>query len=104
VGRTRTSDFAYLGLTSIWPYEVGVTGMAAECHKCYGVEVMLTVGNWRSSTDSTQCGDGGTPGIHTGYEFYKIIAQPNRMHQPDFKVHNPTKQISGAFGIKHLKY
>jgi len=104
VGRTRTSDFAFLGLTSIWPYEMGVTGMSAECHQCYGVEVIMTVGNWRSSSDSLFCGHGGTPTTHTGYEFFRVGGIGNKIHQPDFKVYKPTKQISGAFGIKHLQY
>jgi len=69
VGRTRTSDFAYVGLSAIWPYDVGITGLTGECHRCLGVEVILTAGVWRSSSDSSTCGDGGAPTPHTSYEF-----------------------------------
>jgi len=104
VGRTRTSDYSFLGMSAIWPYEVGVTGMAGECHKCFGVEVLMTAGNWRASFDSHTCGDGGTPSAHTSFEFYRVRIGPNRMHHPDFKVYRPTKEVSGALGLKHLKY
>jgi len=72
IGRTRLSDYAFIGLTTIWPYEVGVTGMSGECHKCSGIEKIYTAGGWRSSADSATCGDGGTPAPYTQYVFRRI--------------------------------
>lgn len=107
IGRTRISDFLYLGLTAIWPYEIGITGMAAECHKCFGVEVIMSAGQWRSYYDSASCGDGGTPEPYVSYRFRRVsdtLASQQQMHSPDFKVANPSKLVSGSLGLKHLQY
>jgi len=102
IGRTRTSDFSLIGLTSIWPYEIGVTGMAAECHNCFGSEAIMTSGAWRSYTDSMVCGDGGTPAPHIGYVFNRVTIEPRSIHHPDFKIYEPTRLVSGRLGITHL--
>jgi len=105
VGRTRNADYNFLGLTAIWPYEMGVTGMAAECHRCDGYEVLHTAGGWRSKDDSTNCGDGGTPSPHTSYKFQRIGIGPQKertpMDRPGFKVLSPTKLVSGKLGVEH---
>jgi hypothetical protein len=49
VGRTQLGTYDYVGLTAIWPFEIGVTGMAGECHRCHGKEVILTGGLWRTA-------------------------------------------------------
>jgi len=82
VGRTRLTDNSYLGLSVIWPYQIGVTGMAAECHKCYGEEVIMTSGIWRSSMDSLACGDGGSPSPHTTYTFHRVDTTKMGRHPP----------------------
>jgi len=82
VGRTRLTDNAYLGLSVVWPYQIGVTGMAAECHKCHGEEVIMTSGIWRSSMDSMACGDGGSPAPHTTYTFHRADSTKMGRHPP----------------------
>jgi len=104
IGRTRNSDHVFLGLSAIWPYEVGVTGLAAECHRCDGQEeVLQTAGVWRSRSDSSFCGDGGTPTPHTSYNFYRIGVGPANfktpMEDPNFKVHSKTNMVSGRLGV-----
>jgi len=103
VGRTRTTDYNFIGLTAIWPYEVGVTGLAAECHRCDGMEVIFTSGGWRSYSDSQICGDGGNPSPYTAYRFQKLNIGPNKertpMDRPGFKVFSPSKMVSGNMGI-----
>jgi len=107
VGRTRNADYNFVGLTAIWPYEMGVTGMAAECHRCSGLETLHTAGSWRAVSDSDACGDGGTPQPHTSYAFQRIgigigpLKGNTPMDRPGFKVFKPTKLVSGKFGIQH---
>jgi len=101
IGRVRLADWAYIGLTAIWYYDVGVTGMAGECHRCFGEERIMTAGMWRSRTDSATCGDGGTPAPYTAYDFRRTSSTMSNIHSPDFKVKNPTEFISGRLGLKH---
>jgi len=72
IGRTRTTDYAYVGLSAIWPFDIGVTGMSGECHKCSGVEQIQTSGMWRSRTDSLACGHGGNPQPGIAYRFHRL--------------------------------
>lgn len=106
VGRTRTSDYNFVGLTAIWPYEVGITGMAAECHRCNAMESIYTSGGWRSYFDSQVCGHGGTPAPYTAYRFHRIGIGPAKertpMDRPGFKVYNPTKIVSGKMGVEEV--
>jgi hypothetical protein len=102
IGRTRLPDYAYLGLSAIWPYEIGVTGMSAECHRCSGVEVLITAGGWRSYYDSSSCGDGGSPAPYTAYRFRKLAEESDSAFlKTDFKVFNPTRDVSGQFGLQY---
>jgi hypothetical protein len=75
VGRTRVADNAYIGLTVIWPYEIGITGMSGECHKCFGTEVIISSGIWRSISDSAFCGDGGDPSAQAEYTFFRATTR-----------------------------
>jgi hypothetical protein len=101
VGRTRLPDYRFLGLSAIWPYEIGVSGMSAECHRCSGVEVIIADTGIRSSADSVDCGDGGTPAPHTPYRLARVGSiGPQYFQSPDFKVYKPTREISGQFGVK----
>jgi len=105
VGRTQLGTFDYIGITAIWPYEIGVTGLSGECHKCYGTEVIHTGGLWRSSYDGDgACADPGIPSPNVLYQFHRIPYNLYDIHDPSFIVHKPTKHVSGSFGIKHLKY
>jgi hypothetical protein len=102
VGRTRLPDYAFLGLSAIWPYEIGVTGMSGECHRCFGVETIITAGGWRSYYDSSTCGHGGSPSPYTAYNFRKLGEESaSSIYSPDFKVYKPTKEVSGKFGLKY---
>lgn len=58
IGRTRNYEYDESGWTGIWPELIGVSSHAAECHKCWGVEVMQVTLISRSSLDSNFC-DGG---------------------------------------------
>lgn len=100
VGRTRTSDWAYIGLTAIWFYDVGITGLSGECHRCFGEERIMTAGMWRSRSDSATCGDGGTPAPYTSYDFRRYSSTMKSVQEPDFKVQNPSEYISGRLGVK----
>jgi len=104
IGRTRLDTYATVGLTAIWPYEVGITGFAGECHRCSGKEVIFSGGLWRSSSDSLTCGDGGSPSPNVMYEFNRVSEELYDIHHPSFLVHNPSRHVSGRFGIKHLNY
>jgi hypothetical protein len=104
VGRTRNSDYNFVGLTAIWPYEVGVTGLAAECHRCQGEgEQLITAGIWRSRYDSSVCGDGGSPTPYTSYRFSRVTIGPQGhltpMEHPNFKVNRPSSLVSGRIGV-----
>jgi len=100
IGRTRVNDWAYIGLTAIWFYDVGVTGLSGECHRCFGEERIMTAGMWRSRSDSSTCGDGGTPAPYTSYNFRRISSTMSGVHKPDFKVKNPSAYISGRLGVQ----
>lgn len=105
VGRTQLGTYDYVGLTAIWPYEIGVTGMAGECHMCHGVEVIHTGGLWRSSYDGDgACADAGTPSPNVLYQFHRVSDNLYDIHDPSFIVHKPSRHVSGRFGIKHLVY
>jgi len=98
IGRVRNSDWAYIGLTAIWYYDVGVTGMSGECHRCYGEERIMTSGMWRARSDSSVCGDGGSPAPNTAYDFRRYSSTMKNINDPDFVVRNPTDYISGRLG------
>jgi len=100
IGRTRINDFAYIGLTAIWFFDVGVTGLSGECHRCYGEERIMTAGMWRSRADSTGCGDGGTPSPYTSYDFRRIRNTMKSMTYDD--VNDPSEYISGRLGVRSL--
>jgi hypothetical protein len=74
VGRTRLSDNAYLGVTTIYPYEAGVAGMSGECHRCSGEEVIIASGIRRSFYESPSCGAGGLPTDIVEYTFHKAAS------------------------------
>jgi hypothetical protein len=101
IGRTRVSDWAYLGLTAIWYYDVGVTGFSGECHRCFGEERIISAGMWRSRTDSAVCGDGGSPSPYTSYDFKRISSTMKDIHHSGFKVKNPSEYISGRLGVNY---
>jgi hypothetical protein len=92
VGRTRLSDNAYIGVTTIWPYEAGVTGMAGECHRCSGVEVIIMSGLRRSFYTSPGCGEGSEPIDSTEYTFFKISDLDSRTILSDRALQNRLSQ------------
>jgi len=103
-GRTRLSDFAYLGLTGILAADDGILGFTAECHRCLGIEVLIMDTLWRSITDSAGCGDGGSPLPDMKVNLTRAIGPaPSEPYPADFLVHNPTAQISGkVFGVHKM--
>lgn len=100
IGRTRVSDWAYLGLTAIWYYDVGVTGMSGECHRCSGIEKLLVSSVWRSRSDSSGCGDGGSPAPDASFEFIRYSSGLSNIRELNYKVNNPTDVVSGRLGVK----
>jgi hypothetical protein len=109
VGRTRLSDFAYLGVTAIYPLNSGVLGYSAECHRCSGQEIIVVDSMWRSISDSAFCGDGGSPTAEAAYLFRRdLTIGPNRnaLHNlpENFKVYQPTEKVTGKLlGKERMK-
>jgi hypothetical protein len=98
VGTTRKSDFAYLGLSAIWPLDEGVSGFAGECHRCSGVEVILTDGMFRSVHDSTACGEGSKPAARNAYRFHRIGTKLSALDKEPLSVWKPT-DVSKLLGV-----
>jgi len=98
VGTARRSDWSYIGLTSIWPLNDGITGMSAECHRCYGEEVIIMDGMLRSVAESVECGAGSTPSLYQQLRFVKIGTLADALKEP-LSVWKPTK-ISKHMGIQ----
>jgi len=98
IGTARRSDWSYIGLTSIWPLNDGITGMSAECHRCYGEEVIIMDGMLRSVAESVECGAGSTPSLYQQLRFVKIGTLADALKEP-LSVWKPTK-ISKHMGIQ----
>jgi hypothetical protein len=98
VGTTRKTDFAYLGLSAIWPFDDGVTGTSGECHRCSGVEVLVTDHMWRSITDSAMCGDGGRPAPRQTYQFRRSGSLASALQKKTFNVWKPSS-VSKRLGL-----
>jgi hypothetical protein len=102
VGRTRLNDFAYVGISSIHPYDAGVSGMSGECHRCSGEEVIIVSGLTRSYSESPTCGYGGPIGGVTEYTFHRVPTSiSTAIRHPDFKVHKGSRGPAEVFGINH---
>jgi len=99
---TVKRDYSLIGLTVIKPFEEGVTGLAGECHRCMGIEVIYTSGLWRSSSDSIGCGDGGMPGPQTPMAFKRTGSLRAAIDAQEMKVYNPS-HISKHLGIRLKK-
>jgi hypothetical protein len=102
IGTVRRGDYLYLGLTAIWPFQDGITGMAGECHSCRGVEVLLTESLWRSKAQSAMCGEGSTPAPDAAYRFNRV-GSSSILREQEFDVMHPTKEVSGRLGIRLKK-
>jgi len=98
IGTVKREDYSILGLTAIWPFEQGVTSMAAECHSCHGVDVIIGDGMFRSAADSAMCGEGGPVNPHTPYRFNRANTIRSAVNDAIFDVHNPTR-ISERLGV-----
>jgi hypothetical protein len=98
VGTTRKNDFAYLGLSAIWPLDQGVTGWSGECHRCSGEEVILLDGMWRSIADSTSCGEGSRPVPRQAYELRRVGSTATALGKESLKVYKPTN-VSKRLGV-----
>lgn len=58
-GRTREGQYDELGWSAIWPSSsIGVSSYAAECHRCYGNEILLADAISRTTKDSVFCAAG----------------------------------------------
>ena len=99
IGTVRRGDYLYLGLTAIWPFADGITGMAGECHNCHGTEVIMTDSLWRSVAASANCGEGSTPAPDVSYRFNRI-GSSSILREQEFDVMHPTEEVSGRLGIK----
>jgi hypothetical protein len=93
VGRTRVSDYRFLGLTGVGPHDTGVICFSAECQRCSGEEEILEDGGRTSSSDRTQwCRDDNThPGSNSPYRFRRSgDFGPFFLNNPDSKAHSHT--------------
>jgi hypothetical protein len=91
VGRTRVSDYRFLGLTGVGPHDTGASCFSAECHRCGGEEVILEDGKGTSSSDRTRwCRDDNTtPGSKIPYRFRRSgDFGPFFLNNPDSNVHS----------------
>lgn len=102
IGTVDLAEFSLVGLSSIYPGNVGVFGFSGECHRCVGNEVLFFGSIWRSITDSASCGDGGSPGPRDAYSFYRVSTFAEAYKAP-IKVHKPT-DVSRRLGVKLQKY
>jgi len=102
VGTVRHGDFLYVGLTAIWPFSDGITGMTGECHSCRGTEVIITDSLWRSVASSANCGVGSTPAPDVAYRFVRV-GSSSILREKEFDVMHPTKEVSGRLGINLKK-
>jgi len=102
VGTTRKTDYAFLGLASIWPFNDGVTGFSGECHRCNGVEMIIGNGMWRSRLDSVLCGHGGTPYAYEQFYFYRAGTVNSALDKVELDVYKPTG-ISTRLGVNLKK-
>jgi len=99
IGTTRKSDFSYLGLSAIWPFSDGVTGMSGECHRCHGVEVIIIDGMLRSVEDRAGCGEASIPKPYTPYRFSRVGSLATALQREALSVWNPTS-ISKQMGVQ----
>jgi len=99
VGTARISDWAYLGLSAIWPISSGVTGMSGECHRCHGVEVLISDGMTRASAQSPSCGQGSIPNPYSPYRFTRMGSLANTLQKQAFSVWKPTS-VSKHMGVQ----
>jgi hypothetical protein len=88
IGTTRVQDYAYLGLSAIWPYDSGVTSISAECHRCLGIEVMHVDGMWKSIHASPACGEVAPQTTYPSHAMRRVgttreaLEEPLRVWQP----------------------
>jgi len=102
IGTVRKNDFALFGLTAIWPFSDGLTGMAAECHRCSGVEIIIGDGMWRSVADSAMCGAGGIPRTYEPYQFNRVGSVRAALEAIELDVWRPTS-ITKRLGVNLKK-
>jgi len=86
-GRIKPYDYSQLGLTGVWPANIGTLAFNGICRKCYGKEVLQITGIGRKVTDNPSCTDMGTR-----YTF------------PDYAFSRTGGPCSGLFQEYHLKF
>jgi len=98
IGTVRKQDWAYLGLSAIWPLDGGVTGMSGECHSCYGVEEILFDGMVRSARESPDCGVGSIPNLYQPFRFRRAGSLTSFLEKEPLSVFKPTN-LSRHMGV-----
>jgi hypothetical protein len=102
VGRTRVQDNAYIGISAIWPYDIGITGMSGECHRCSGEEVIITSGLRRSFALSPACGVGSIVDETVEHTFFRVSSSvASVVNSPTFSVHKDSRGPAAVFGVQH---
>jgi hypothetical protein len=72
-GKTREDKYDELGWAVIWPTTyIGVSSYAAECHSCYGEDILMANAISRTSKDAEFCADGGTVTDSPTYTFHRV--------------------------------
>jgi len=101
IGTTRVTDYSYLALSAIWPYDSGVTSMTGECHRCNGEEVIHVDGMWKSIHASPACGAGAPQTPYPSHVFRRIGSVTSALAEP-LRVWNPT-HVSKRLGVNLKK-
>jgi len=99
IGTARRSDWSYIGLSAIWPLNDGVIGVSGECHRCFGMEVIIGDGMTRSIAESGGCGAGSIPRTYQPFRFLRVGTKADVIAQGAHSVFKPTN-ISKNLGIQ----
>lgn len=98
-GLTMANDFGHLGFGAMYPLNLAVAGYVGECHRCFGVDVLVT-GMSRNRHNSTECGVSAGTSITNVYIFTRAGPVCGTEDTEVFAVHHPGR-ISHLFGIKY---
>lgn len=70
-GRIVPHKYNQVGLTGIWPVNIGTLTFIGICNKCNGVEMLQMNGIVRRGTDNVACDDPGPASYTADYLFHK---------------------------------
>jgi len=93
-GKVVYGDYKHVGFTGLWPLQDGAAGaFVGECHRCYGDEVILLSGLYRTKSNSPACGVSAGTSLTRLYIMTRYGPPCRNM---DVDVYRPTED--------HIKY